>query len=250
MGRGRPPTTRPPVAAGTAGKGSQEGTAPVAQTHSSRAGTPAASSTDVRALRELERSVKTCTACNLHRDRTKPVVGEGAADAPIMVVGSVPRRHEDLQGRPFAGAAANVLDNAMLAAGLSRDVCYLATVVKCRPGEDRAPSQDEVASCLPFLRAQIDIVSPRVIVSLGAFVTSLLLGRPVPIERVAGYRFDVLQGITLIPSYHPTDAVRGVSRAAGSLRRDLATAKAVLDGRLSTGAEALAELRSRQAASH
>lgn len=222
----------------------------MAHSHTTRGGTAAASPAEVRALRELERAVRACTACTLHRDRTKPVVGEGPIDAPVMVVGSVPRRHEDLQGRPFAGAAANVLDNAIAGAGLTRDDCYLATVVKCRPGDDRAPRQEEVESCLPFLRAQIDLVAPKVIVSLGAFVSSLLLGRPVPLERVAGYRFDVLQGITLIPSYHPTDAVRGVPQAAGSLRRDLTAAKAVLDGRLATGAEALAELRSRQAASH
>ena len=219
----------------------------MAQTHTSAAD-PAVQA-GVRALRVLERSVKACTACDLHRDRTRPVVGEGPIDAPIMVVGSVPRQHEDLQGRPFAGANANVLDNALIDAGIDRDTCYLATVVKCRPGEDRAPRPDEVQSCLPFLQTQIEIIGPQVIVSLGPFVTALLLGRPVPIERVAGYRFDVLQGITLIPSYHPTDAVRGVPQAAGSLRRDLAAAKAVLEGRLSTGAEALAELRSRQAAS-
>jgi uracil-DNA glycosylase family 4 len=201
-----------------------------------------------RKVRELERSVRGCTACGLARERGTPVVGEGPLDARLMIVGSKPRRHEDLQGRPFAGATANVLDHALAAAGLDRDEVYLTTVVKCRPADDRAPTRAEVDACLTHLRDQLRLVAPEVIVSLGAFTTAVLLGRPVPLERVAGYRLDVFQGTTLVPTYHPMDAVRGVPQAAAALRRDLTAAKAVLDGRLPTGAETLAELRSRQAA--
>jgi uracil-DNA glycosylase len=201
-----------------------------------------------RIVREFERSVRGCTACGLYRDRTTPVAGEGPLDARLMIVGSKPRRHEDLQGRPFAGATANVLDHALSGAGLARDEVYLTTIVKCRPEDDRSPTRDEVEACGVHFREQLRIVAPEVIVALGAFTTSVLLGRSIPIERVAGYRLDVFQGVTLVPTYHPADAVRGVPRAAAALRRDLMAAKAVLDGRLPTGAEALAELRSRQAA--
>ncbi|MTV27228.1 uracil-DNA glycosylase [Nitriliruptoraceae bacterium ZYF776] len=201
-----------------------------------------------RALRELERSVLACRACDLYRDRTTPVVAQGPVDAEVMLVGSVPRRHEDLQGRPFAGASANVLDNALLDAGLPSAQVHRSSIVRCRPGDDRAPTRDEIDACLPHLEAQIALVQPKVLVTLGAAATSILLGRPVPIERVAGYRLDVLRGTTLIPTYHPTDVVRGVPQAAATLRRDLRAAKAVLDGRLRTGAQTLADLRSRQLA--
>jgi uracil-DNA glycosylase len=163
-----------------------------------------------------------------------------------MVVGDVPRRHEDLQGRPFAGAAANVLDNALLDAGIARDTVHAATIVRCRPTDDREPTHAEIATCLPHLHAQVALVGPKVIVALGATAAAVLLGRPVPLERVAGYRLDVLQGTTLVPTYHPGDVVRGVPRAAASLVRDLGVAKAVLDGRLPTGAQALADVRSRR----
>jgi uracil-DNA glycosylase len=209
--------------------------------------TPAAQA-QRRIVRELERAIRGCTACGLHRERTTPVVGEGPLDARLMIVGSKPRRHEDLQGRPFAGATGNVLDHALTGAGIGRDDVYLTTIVKCRPSDDRAPSREEVEACGVHFREQLRIIEPEVIVALGAFATSVLLGRPIPLERVAGYRLDVFQGVTLVPTYHPADAVRGVPQAAAALRRDLTAAKAVLDGRLPTGAETLAELRARQAA--
>ena len=203
----------------------------------------------VKTLRELERAVAACTACGLHRDRTVPIKGEGPVDARLMIVGSVPRSHEDLQGDPYAGATGNVLLHALDHAGLEREDVRLTMVVRCRPHGDRAPTDEEVRACSHHLHDELGLVSPEVIVSLGAFPTAVLLGRRVPIERVAGYRLDVLEGVTLVPTYHPADAVRGVPQAAGSLRRDLAVAKAVLDGRLPTGAQALAEFKAREAAS-
>lgn len=207
--------------------------------------TTATAPSTTAAHRALERAIRACSACDLHAERCNPVTGEGSLDARLMIVGSKPRRHEDLQGRPFAGGSGNVLDHVLNAAGLSRSDVYLTSVVKCRPGDDRAASPDEVRACLPHLEAERELVAPEVIVTLGAFTTSVLLRRSVPIERVAGYRLDV-DGVTLIPTYHPADAVRGVPQAAVCLRRDLAMAKAVLDGRLSTGAEAMAELRRRR----
>jgi len=199
-----------------------------------------------RLKRELERAVQDCTACALHDGRITPVVGDGPFDARMMIVGSKPRRHEDLQGRAFAGATGNVLDQAMQVAGLDKQDVYLTVLVKCRPGDDRPADVSEVEACSQHFRTQLRLVRPEVIVALGSFAASVLLRRPVSIERVAGYRLDV-QGITLIPTYHPADAVRGVPQAAVTLRRDLTAAKAVLDGRLPTGAQTLAELRSRTA---
>jgi uracil-DNA glycosylase len=199
----------------------------------------------VRTPREHVRAVEGCTACSLHTERTTPVAGDGPVDARLVVVAAVPRRHEDLQGRALAGAGRNVLDNALVGAGLVPDEVRVTSVLRCRPLDDREPTPDEVRSCVGHLRAELAMVSPEVIVSLGAFATSVLLGRPVPLERVAGYRLDILQGVTLVPTYHPRDVVRGVPQAASALRRDLAVARAVLEGRMKPGAEALADLRSR-----
>jgi uracil-DNA glycosylase len=209
--------------------------------------TEAAVST-ARELREHTRSVTACTACGLHAERTRSVVGAGPETARLLLVGGVPGRHEDLQGVPFAGASRNVLDHALTSCGVDVDEVRFTRVVRCRPSDDRAPTRTELTSCAAHLRAELDLVAPEVVVSLGTLATSVLLGRPVVLERVAGYRLDILQGVTLVPTHDPADAVRGIPQAVDAIRRDLAIAKAVLDGRMKTGAEALAELRSRLAA--
>lgn len=193
---------------------------------------------EIRPLRQIEREARACTDCALHRGRAKVVFGSGSPDADLLIVGVGPGRHEDLQGKPFVGATGNLVDNALAEAGLHRDDCYLTHLVKCHGDDGRAPTRDEVAACSRYLVEQIAAVRPRVIVALGGFVTQVLLRRPIPIERVAGFRLDVFDGVTLIPTLHPTAALRGNPGAVTALKRDLRTAKAVLDGRLATGAEA------------
>ena len=206
--------------------------------------TPASKPRPVRHVREHERRVASCTACDLHRVRTKAVPGEGPMDAKLVLIGVAPRRQEDLKGVAFAGGARNVLDNALIEAEIDPEQVRITSLVRCRPPNDRSPTRDEVSACSGNLVTELDLMDPKVIVSFGAFVTEVLHGRPVEIERIAGYRLAMPNGVTLIPTYHPVDAVRGVPQAATSLRRDLVAAKAVLDGRLRTGAEVLEELRS------
>lgn len=205
-----------------------------------------AAGTAAGTLKELGRVVAGCDDCDLHAERTRPVTGQGPADARLVIIGATPRRHEDLQGVPLAGAARNVLDHGLIAAGLPKEAVRITSVVRCRPTDDRTPTLHEIEACGAHLRAELDLIAPEVIVTLGAFATAIVLGRPVPIERVAGYRLEVLDRVTLVPTYHPVDAVRGVPQAAPSLRRDLKVAKAVLDGRLATGAEAMADARARR----
>lgn len=200
---------------------------------------------DRRDWREVQGEMVGCTRCELHRARTKVVVGEGPLDADLMIVGSVPGRTDDLQGKPFAGGPGNVLTNLLTDAGLVREECYVTNVVKCLP-PGRPPTHEEVETCLPYLLEEIGHVSPSVIVTLGVFATRLLLRRPVPLDRIAGYRFDVFDGITLVPTHHPADAMKGNPSAVASITRDLRIAKAVLDGRLATGAETMAGYRTRR----
>lgn len=198
-----------------------------------------------RAMREHERSVQQCNSCALHEERTTAVVGSGPIDARLVVVAAVPRRHEDLHGEPLSGGPRNVLDAAMTDVGLDPAQVRVTTVVRCRPQDDRAPELDEIRACGSHLRNELNVVAPEVIVTLGAMPTSVVMGRSVPLDRVAGYRLDVLNGITLVPTFPPGDAMRGAPQAVGALKRDLSVAKAVLDGRMSTGAEAMAQLRAR-----
>lgn len=175
------------------------------------------------------------------------MIAAGPDAADLMIVGAVPGRHEDLHGRPVAGASANVLDHALRGAGFDPAEVHVASVVRCRPADDRTPSRGEVLACLPHLEDQVTLVAPRVVVALGGAVASVLLGRPVSLARVAGYRLDLGRGITLIPTHLPADAVRGDPQAATAIGRDLRAAKAVLDGRLRTGEQTLADARARAA---
>lgn len=199
---------------------------------------------DVRSWRELERAATGCTACRLCEDRTKVVFGDGAQDADVVVIGDAPGRTEDLLGKPFVGAAGNLLDNLLLDAGFDRENVYVTTVVKCHPRTE-APDRDVVDACSPYLVEQLALIRPKVIITLGPVATGILLQRPVPLDKVAGFRFDVFDGVTLVPTHHPATVIKGNQSAVATIRRDLMTARAVLEGRLSTGAEAMAELRAR-----
>lgn len=198
---------------------------------------------DLPSWKTLEREATGCMRCTLRESRHKVAFGDGDTDAELMIVGDFPARHEDLQGTPFVGALGNLLGNTLADAGLSRDECYLTHVVKCHPGGDARPSAEEIETCLPYLVQQIALVRPRVILALGAFPTQVLLRRRVPIRKVAGYRLDVFDGVTLVPTHHPASALRGNPTAVAALRRDIRTAKGVLDGRLAPGSDVVAAAR-------
>ena len=204
--------------------------------------------TGPRPWRELELEVLACTKCSLSDGRSSVVFGDGDLKSKLVFVGEAPGRHEDLQGKPFVGAAGNLLSNLLAEHGVARSDVYIANVIKCRPPGNRDPRPDEIEACSPFLREQLDLIAPRVIVTLGNFATRLLLRKDVPISRVAGYRFDVL-GATLIPTFHPAAALRGSPQAMAALRRDVRTAIGVAEGKVASAREALAEMRAKQATS-
>lgn len=200
----------------------------------------------LRSWKELERDALGCTRCRLSESRTKVVFGGGDRDADLMLIGEAPGRNEDLSGKSFAGATGNILDNFLAEAGMDRQDVFVTDLVMCRPPKQRTPQPDEIERCLPYLVEQIALVRPRVIVAFGELVTSVLMRRHVPLDRVAGYRLDIFDGVTLIPTYRPSVAVKGSARALSHIKRDMVTAKAVLDGRLPTGADLAAEARARR----
>jgi DNA polymerase len=159
-------------------------------------------------LEEVKQEALTCTKCRLAAGRTQVVFGVGHPTANLMFIGEAPGFHEDKQGEPFVGAAGQLLTKLLGDIGLQRSDVYIANVLKCRPPGNRDPMPDEIESCKPWLKEQIDLIDPRVISTLGNFATQLLLGRKVGITKVRGQRFD-WRGRVLIPTFHPAAILRG-----------------------------------------
>ena len=180
------------------------------------------------ALRLLESEAKICTACRLAQTRTQVVFGVGDPDADVLLVGEAPGFNEDLQGEPFVGAAGQLLNRLLGEIGLGRDDVYIANVIKCRPPNNRDPVQDEVDSCKDYLRAQITLIDPNVVVTLGNFATKLLMRTETGITRMRGRTYSWWQGRTLVPTYHPAAALRSGDRLIGDMQSDFALVRDAL----------------------
>ena len=161
-----------------------------------------------QSLEELRAAIGDCRRCKLWPGRTHLVFGVGNPQAKLMFVGEGPGRDEDLQGEPFVGRAGQLLTDILTKGmGLRREEVYIANVVKCRPPENRNPEPDEVASCEPFLKKQIDLVRPEIIVALGKFAVQTLLQSKVPITQLRG-NWHSYHGIKLMPTFHPAYLLR------------------------------------------
>jgi len=161
-----------------------------------------------RSLEELQAAIGDCRRCKLWPGRTHVVFGVGNPRAKIMFVGEAPGRDEDAQGEPFVGRAGQLLTDIITKGmGLRRNDVYIANVIKCRPPDNRDPEPDEVESCEPFLKKQIDLIKPRVIVALGKFAVQTLLRSKVPITRLRG-TWHNYHGIKLMPTLHPAYLLR------------------------------------------
>ena len=158
--------------------------------------------------------IEACECCGLCRGRTYIVPGEGNPHAELMFVGEGPGADEDMQGRPFVGASGALLTAMIKAIGLQRTDVYIANIVKCRPPKNRTPTEEEAQACLPFLRRQIEMVSPRLIVALGATASKYMIGPEVRIKRDHGQWREV-DGIWVMPTFHPSALLRDAS-----LKRD------------------------------
>lgn len=157
-------------------------------------------------LQQIAQAVRTCTRCTLHQGRVKAVPGEGPADAKILLVGEGPGFHEDRQGRPFVGPSGQFLDELLAMAGLRRADVFITNVVKCRPPQNRDPLPDEVQTCTgAYLFHQIDLIDPRVIVTLGRFSMTLFLPGE-KISRIHGQP-RTIKGRLIVPMLHPAAAL-------------------------------------------
>lgn len=171
-----------------------------------------------------------CYDCELSATRTNVVFGVGDPDADLMFVGEAPGKNEDLEGEPFVGRAGQLLDSLLTDIELGREDVYIANVLKCRPPGNRDPRPGEINACKGYLREQIRLIRPRVVVTLGNFATKLLLNTEVGITRLRGRRNDDWwMGITLIPTFHPAAALRGGDRVTDQMRDDFAVVRAALD---------------------
>jgi len=148
-----------------------------------------------------------------------------------MLVGEAPGRNEDLQGEPFVGAAGQLLDELLGSIGIARDEAYIANVLKCRPPGNRDPKEDEIDSCKGYLREQIRMIQPEVVVTLGNFATKLLVPTEMGITRMRGQRIEWWLGATLIPTFHPAAALRGRPQVRTDMEEDFALVAQALNDR-------------------
>lgn len=161
----------------------------------------------VQALAKMAERVAVCTECSLHASRTKTVLGQGNANSPdVMFIGEAPGEDEDIQGFAFVGAAGQFLTKMINAMGYQREDVYIANICKCRPPNNRPPDQSEIHKCLPFLREQIGIIRPKVIVLLGGTAIKALLHQA-GVMRIQG-QWTTYEGIPVMPTYHPSYIIR------------------------------------------
>lgn len=166
-------------------------------------------------LSELAKAISVCTLCKLHETRTRAVPGEGPENAKLMMVGEGPGFNEDQQARPFVGASGKFLDQLLASVDIKRSDVYITNVVKCRPPENRDPLPNETQiCCTAYLDKQIELIKPKVIVTLGRYSMGRFLPN-VTITNVHGKVFKY-KGITVYPLYHPAAALH-----QGNLRKTI-----------------------------
>ena len=179
-------------------------------------------------LAELAARASGCTACRLAGGRQTVVFGMGDPSADLMFVGEGPGAEEDRQGLPFVGRSGQLLDRLILEElGVTRDRCYIANTVLCRPPGNRDPLPDEIETCAPFLQGKLELIDPKVVVTLGNFATRTLLRTTEGVTRLRGRSYP-FRGGHLVPTFHPSAALRGGGDILAAMRADLIRAKRLL----------------------
>ena len=159
----------------------------------------------------LRARCESCCACSLHETRNKLVFGVGSVESPVLFVGEGPGQQEDLQGEPFVGAAGKLLDDMLSIIDLNRRNIYIANIVKCRPPGNRDPREEEQAACIPFLREQIRLLRPKMLICLGRIAAGALIRSDFRITKEHG-QWVYLDGIWRTAVYHPSALLRDLSK--------------------------------------
>lgn len=188
----------------------------------------------IERLGALRAEALACTACRLSEGRTQVVFGDGDPEADVVFVGEAPGQREDEQGVPFVGRSGQLLDQLLGEIGLERSDAYIANVVKCRPPNNRDPRPDEIAACKAYLSEQLQLIDPKVVVTLGNFSSKLLLKTETGITRVRGTAYE-WWGRHLVPTFHPAAALRGSAQVLEDMRYDFSLIRDAVDGNLSSG---------------
>lgn len=159
-------------------------------------------------LKQLQHLVENCSKCKLSGTRSHTVFGEGVIPARLMVIGEGPGAEEDATGRAFVGKAGKYLDSWLGAISMSRETnVYIANIVKCRPPENRNPESDEISACIPYLKRQIQLVKPQIILLVGSVASQALLETTDGVGKLRG-RFFRYEGIPVVATYHPAGVLR------------------------------------------
>ena len=156
---------------------------------------------------ELEKSVINCKKCKLYSNRSNIVFGVGNREADIMFIGEGPGADEDREGEPFVGKAGKLMNEAFKGIGINREEVYIANIVKCRPPQNRVPEDDEANACLNYLRNQVILVKPKIIVLLGNTALKNILGNEYSITNMRG-KWVEKKGIMYMPTWHPAALLR------------------------------------------
>jgi len=180
----------------------------------------------VPTLLDIEAEARECVRCPLSEGRTQVVFGVGNPNADLMFVGEAPGQQEDLKGEPFVGRAGKLLDQLVLEEmGLSRESFYIGNTVCCRPPGNRDPKPEEIEACRPWLEAKLELIKPKVIVTLGNFATKLLLDTTQGITKMRGQTY-AYGDAKLVPTFHPSAALQGGGGdVIAKMRADLVRAK-------------------------
>ena len=185
----------------------------------------------VTRLGELETVALACAACRLAEGRLHVVFGDGNPSADAVFVGEAPGQREDEQGLPFVGPSGKLLERLLGEIGLRREDVYIANVVKCRPPQNRDPRPDEIEACKGYLREQLGLIDPKVVVTLGNFSSKLLLNTETGITRLRGTAYE-WWGRYLVPTFHPAAALRGSAQALEDMQFDFGLVAAAISGNL------------------
>ncbi|MBU3181544.1 uracil-DNA glycosylase [Clostridium psychrophilum] len=160
---------------------------------------------------ELEKMCNNCTKCDLHKTKTNMVFGQGDIHTNLMFIGEAPGEQEDLSGIPFVGKSGQLFDKILTSVDISREEIYIANIIKCRPSQNRNPLDIEKKSCLPFLRNQVKLIHPKIIVCLGRVSAQSIINPNFKITKEHGIWF-YRKGYCLIATYHPSALLRDPSK--------------------------------------